>query len=475
MKDLREWLARAEALGELKTLKGVHWDLEIGAITEMVGRQLEKPAILFDEVPGYPPGHRVLVNALGSRNRYAMTVGFPEGLSVIEMVQEWRRRSREMEVLPPRVVDSGPVMENAAFGEEVDLLKFPTPKWHEGDGGRFIGTGDVVVTRDPEGDWINLGTYRLMLHDRNRAGLAIAPGHHGRWHLEGWHAKGKPMPIAVAIGADPLLFLMSFTEVPSGIGEYDLAGGIRGEPVEVIRGPITGLPIPATAEIVIEGFVHPEERFPEGPFGEFTGYYAGGVRPLPVVRVEGLYHRNDPIILGSPPLKPLEAQYVYRQVMRAALFWDTMERAGIPDVTAVWPHVAANFFVVVALKQRYPGHAKQAGRIATQCYAGMATLGRFTVVVDDDIDVTDIDEVLWAMCTRVDPERDIEVLRECVSTGIDPMVPPEGKAVPITSRVIIDATRPYQWRDRFPEVVASSPELKQRVLAQWGEKLKGIV
>ena len=448
--------------------------MEMGTIAELAGRQWEKPAVLFDDIPGYPAGYRVLVNPMGSRGRFASAVGFPPEMSVTEMVQEWRRRSREMKPTPPRLVDSGPVMENAMVGEEVDVLKFPVPRWHEHDGGRFIGTGDMIITKQAEGDWVNFGTYRVMVHDRNHVGLAIEKGHHGRWHMDEWFAKGEPMPMAIAIGMDPLLFLVGASELPWGMGEYEYAGATRGEPVDVVRGPITGLPIPATAEIVLEGFVDPEERRLEGPFGEYIGYYGAGIRSLPVLKVEAVHYRNNPIILGSPPLRPTDSQWYYRQVLKAALLWDALEDAGVPDVAGVWCHSVGNFFQVVSVKQRYPGHAKQAARIACQCFVSLQA-GRFTVVVDDDIDVADLDEVLWAMCTRVDPDRDIEILKDCLSNPLDPMITPERKNNPTLSRVIVDATRPYEWRDRFPEVVASSPELKQQVLGRWGEKLQGIV
>ncbi|HLB28609.1 MAG TPA: UbiD family decarboxylase [Dehalococcoidia bacterium] len=474
MSDLRDWLAKVEAMGELKTLEGVGWDLDIGAITELVARQREKAALLFDKIPGYPSGFRVLVNPLGSRNRFALTVDLPGGLADMEMLQEWRRRSKGAKLLPPRFVDAGPAMENALYGEEVDVLKFPVPKWHERDGGRYVGTGDVIITQDPDTGWVNLGTYRSMVFDRNHVGLYISPTHHGGWHMSKWFAQGKPMPVAIVAGADPLLFFVAMTESPQGVSEYDSAGAICGEPVEVIRGPITGLPIPASAEIVLEGFVDPQERYPEGPFGEYTGYYGGGVRPEPVVRVEAVYYRNNPIILGSPPVKPPERLSYYRSLITGAFLWDALEAVGVPDVTGVWFHVVGSFLGVVAIRQRYPGHAKQAGRIASQCNIG-GDIGRYIVVVDDDIDVADVDEVMWAICTRVDPARDIEALRECTSSPLDPIIPPERKTYPVASRVVIDATRPYEWRERFPEVVASSPELKQQVLGRWGEVLKGMI
>jgi len=475
MSDLRQWLSKAEAMGELAVLRGVNWDLEIGVITELAGRQPGKPAVLFDEIPGYPSGHRVLANSIGSVGRFGMTMGFAPGMSLAEMVREWRRRSKELKLLPPRFADTGPVMENSMVGEEVDVLKLPVPKWHERDGGRYIGTGDAVITKGPNSDWVNLGTYRLMINDRNHLALSIGESHHGHLHMDEWHRRGEPMPVAVALGMDPLLFVIGATELPYGVGEYDYAGGLCGEPVDVVKGPITGLPIPAQAEIVLEGFVDPGVEGPEGPHGEYLGYYASGARVKPTVRVEAVYYRNEPIILGSPPLKPPDyAGLYYIEVLRAACLWDALEAAGVPNVAGVWPHVTRNSFLVVSVKQRYPGHAKQAARVVSMCSAG-ASVGRFTVVVDEDIDVTDLDEVLWAMCTRVDPDRDMELMKECTSAGLDPMVHPDRKKIATMARVIIDATRPYEWRDRFPEVVASSAELKQQVLSRWGEALKGIV
>ncbi|HLB28683.1 MAG TPA: UbiD family decarboxylase, partial [Dehalococcoidia bacterium] len=207
MKDLREWLAAAEAIGELAVLRGIPWDLDIGVITEMASRRNDKPALLFDDIPGYPSGYRVLSNVVGSRGRLALTMGFPTDLSLREMLAEWRRRSRELKLLPPRFVDSGPLMENALFGEEVDLLRLPVPKWHERDGGRYMGTADAVITRGPEGDtraggwprpqaqqaampestWTNLGAYRLMVNDRNHLALSMGLHHHGHLHMDAWH------------------------------------------------------------------------------------------------------------------------------------------------------------------------------------------------------------------------------------------------------------------------------------------------
>jgi len=165
---------------------------------------------------------------------------------------------------------------------------FPTPRWHPLDGGRYIGTGSFDITRDPDDGWVNLGTYRVMVHDARRLGYYISPGKHGRLHRQKYFDRGQPCPVAMVFGSDPLLFLASCTEIPFGVSEYDWVGAIRGEPMQVTRGPGTGLPIPADAEIVVEGHASDQETLTEGPFGEWTGYYASDSRQEPVLTVEAL-------------------------------------------------------------------------------------------------------------------------------------------------------------------------------------------
>lgn len=460
---LRSWLKQAEDLGEIRTIEGADWDLEIGGVADLVTERGSSPAVLFDSIKAYPKGYRVLVNSLGSTRRLGLSLGMPMNLNAMEFVAEWRRRSKALTLIPPSVVRQGPVLENIRRGKEVDLLAFPTPRWFELDGGRYIGTGSVNITHDPEEGWTNLGTARVMIHDKNTVGFYIAPGRHGRIHRDKAFSRGEPFKVAISVGHDPLIFLAGALEVPYGVCEYDFIGGIRGKPVEVVEGPFTGLPIPAAAELVLEGeCVQGEEKI-EGPFGEWTGYYGSSARPEPIVKIHSVMYRNDPIILGYTRK--------WRAPLKAALVWDDLEAAGVPDVRGVWYHEAAGaayLFLVVSIKQRYPGHARQAGLIATQCHAA-AYLGRYTVVVDDDIDATNLDEVLWAVCTRSDPEKDIEVLRRCWSGPLDPIIPRDRKG--FNSRAIIDATRPYEWLDAFPPVSRSSRELRARVLGKWGNRL----
>jgi UbiD family decarboxylase len=243
----------------------------------------------------------------------------------------------------------------------------------------------------------------------------------------------------------------------------------------VIRGAVTGLPIPAHAEIAIEGYAMPDERLPEGPFGEWTGYYASGMRDEPVFRVKALYHRNDPIVLGSPPVKPPSGKVYTQAILRSATLEEDLENAGVPDVKAVWCHEAgaARMFVVISLRQRYAGHARQAAAIALQSRT-IAYLSRWVVVVDEDINPMDLEEVIWAISTRSNPEKDIDILRQTWSGPLDPLISPEDKKRReyFSSKAIIDACRPFPWRNEFPEVCESSPALKEQTLSKWRKSLE---
>ena len=319
--DLREWIVEADKLGELVRANGYSWQEDIGMAAELLQHDAAAPVALFDNIPGYPKGFRVLTNFFGAR-RQNMTLGFSPDLNKIELSEAFLTDFQKIsdKPLPYQVVETGPVMENVIEGDAVDVTRFPTPVWHDRDEGRrYIGTGSFNVTRDPDDGWVNAGTYRVMIHDAKRLGFYISPGKHGRIHRDKYQALNKPMPVCIVIGGDPLTFLMACTEVPYGICEYEIAGAYRGRPQKVVLGKHTGLPYPANAEIVIEGFVQPGNNMPEGPFGEWTGYYGSKMRSEPVLDIKAIYHRNDPIILGCPPQRPPEEQARYRAVMRSAL------------------------------------------------------------------------------------------------------------------------------------------------------------
>ena len=473
--DLRTWLAEAEKMGEVRVVRGASWQEEIGMAADLVMHSDSAPCLVFDEVPGYRKGFRVLVNFFGGR-RKSMTLGFPLHFSKLELSEAFLDHYlRELKTIPHQVVENGPILENVLMGDQVDLTIFPTPLWHEHDGGRYIGTGSFNVTRDPEEDWINLGTYRVMIHDKTSAGFYISPGKHGRIHRDKYQARNEPMPTVIVLGGDPMTFLMACSETPYGVCEYDIAGGLRGRPVKVVRGKVTGLPIPANAEIALEGFVDPHQRRKEGPFGEWTGYYGSDVREEPFLDVKAIYHRNDPILLGCPPLRPPDELARYRAVTRSALLRQEMEKAGVPDVKAAWCHEVgtARMLVGVAITQRYAGHSKQAGHVACQCHVG-AYAGKYVVVVDDDIDVSNLEELVWAMLTRSDPATSIDFIRGAWSTPLDPRLDPEERAKGnfTNSRAIIDACRPFHWRDKFPLVNQLSPAALKKAREKFGYLLE---
>ena len=469
MLDLRFWLDRVDELGQLEKIDGVHWELELSTLAELFNERFAeqgkpRPALLFDRIVGYPEGCRVAANLVSSSGRLSLTMGMDSRLTDFEFIQRWRHRVKEISPIEPEVVQNGALFEKTMFGDDIDLLSFPVPRWHELDGGRYIGTDDLVVTRDPDDDWINVGVYRVMVYGKDRIGLHMSPGKHGRVHRDKYFQAGKPCPVAISFGHHPIYFLVASADAPYGVSEYAYAGGILGQPVKLVRAPLTGLPLPADCEIAIEGEVVPGDTTVEGPFGEWTGYYTSSQNE-PFLRVKAVYYRRDPILCGFPLLRPSSGDNLHHCLIRSAQIWNAMEDAGVPDIKAVWVHPAAGrFLTVVSIKQRYPGHAKQAAMIASQCRAG-AYLGRYVIVVDDDIDITKSDDVIWAMCSRSDPVRSIEILRRCWSGPLDPAIPREEKG--FNSRALIDATRPYEWREKFPVASGHSAELKDKVKKKW--------
>ncbi|MBI2953471.1 MAG: UbiD family decarboxylase [Chloroflexi bacterium] len=472
--DLRGWLAEVDEMGELYRIDGADWNEEIGALSMLNGGKRNAPALLFDNIKGYPSGYRVLSCATATSSRIAHLLGLSKGLTDLELVAELRKKlptwRAEADKFPPKDVQSGPVFENVHSGNDVDLLEFPAPKWHEDDGGRYLGTAHATITRDPDSGDVNLGLYRMMLHDRDKVALFARPGTHGNLHVEKWHARGKPCPIAVSLGHHPLLSRMASTSVQN---EYNFGGAIRGEPIEVIREEITGLPVPASSEIVLAGWIYPGETKMEGPFGEWLGYYAAEAAPAPFMKVERVYHRNNPVLLGAPPARPRSESTHYRVLMGSAILHSWLEESGVPDVKSVWMSEAGvRMMIIVSIKQRYAGHAKQVGMLVAGSRHGDSgsNMTKYVIVVDDDIDPSNIQDVMWALCTRTDPEQDIDVIRRTWSSSLDPMIPRPANGF-FNSRAIIDACKPFEWMEKFPKEIAISPELAAKVKERWSDLL----
>jgi UbiD family decarboxylase len=470
-KDLRNWLSAVEAIGELKTIKGAEPKEEIGGIVDLYQRRMGNPAVMFDEVPGFAKGHRVLANILTSVPRINVALGLPAHGSEMDLIRWWRDYMRDAPTFKPTEVNGGPLLDNVLEGKTVDLNKIPTPIWHEHDGGHFIGTACMVVMKDPDSGWINYGAYRVQVHGPDVATVMMSPGKHGRIIMTRYHERGQPCPVAVVVGMHPALFMLAGLEIPYGKSEFEAAGGLLGEPVEVLTMPRTGLPVPANAEIAFEGFIHPNDEIQEGPLGEWTGYYAGGSRPEPAIRITTMMYRNDPILLGAIPAVPPNDNTFYLGTYRCGAVWNQLEAAGVPEIKGVWTHEAggSRFWLTVAIKQLYGGHAKQAGFVASHCHAG-AYCNRWTIVVDDDIDPTNINDVIWAMSTRCDPREDVDIVDGGWSSALDPMCY-DGDTDRRNSRVVINACKPFRRRHTFPIVARSSKALDERIRAKWAKDL----
>ena len=473
--DFRAWIEKIKSIGQLREVENADLHLELGAITEINAKR-RGPALLFGGFRGHPPGFRVLTGSMLNARTLGLTMGIEEKLDTMTLTnrigEQLQTISSEAANFPIEYVDDGPVMENKIAADALDLNIFPAPVWHELDGGAYIGTGCLHIQREPETGWVNVGAYRVQRQSKNTVGTFISPGHHGNIIRQKYWDKNEPCPVVIVFGSHPLFLVMGGLEVPAGVDEFTWIGAIAGQRVPVIRGPITGLPIPADAEIAIEGFVSKGDVQDEGPFGEFTGYYAGGKHPETLVRVKALYYRNDPIILGATPCRPLHDYSYFSSVLRSALLKESLRRAGIPGVKGVWISEAgaSRMWVVTSIEQKYAGHATQAATMAVQCHAG-ALMNRYSIVVDDDIDPSNSDDVIWAMSTRSDPATDIDILRQCWSNPLDPMISPSEKDRKRlwNSRAIINACRPWdrvQAKD-FPPVAEATPALLEATKKKW--------
>ncbi len=470
-KDLRGFIKQVDELGALRRVNGADPKFELGGITEVAAGTPECPALLFDRIKGYPKGFRVFTNATTTPQRAALALGLDPSLKPLDALKAWMKRRQTLAPHQPVEVASAPFLANSTRGRNVDLSKLPAPHWHRKDGGPFIGSGSIVIMRDPDSGWINASIYRVQVHGRNRVTIQFDhPGRHGAIIAKKYWDKGRNCPVAVVNGEDPALFIAGFEYLPDGQSEYDFAGSIKGTAIEVLNGPLTGLPLPAQAESILEGELLPTSKLtlPEGPFGEFTGYYAADARPCPVMQVSAIHHRDDPILLGSPPMKP--PRFHFGLPFRAASIWSNLEMAGVTDVVGVWQHVA-QLMTVVALKQRYAGHAKRAALITS----ANSYMGRLVVVVDDDVDPSDLADVMWAITTRCEPSEQIDIVRNAWSSALDPRIPDEAKRAGITShsKAIIEAVRPFGWKDKYPPTSALTSGEAREIEAKWSGAITG--
>ena len=257
--DLRAFIDFLRQEDRLKSISAADWNLELGGLTELVWRKKGEdcPALLFDNIKGYPSGYRVMTLGVASTYHYMAAMNLQPTADRRTAVRALKELVAP-EAVTPREVSTGPILENNITGADLDVTMFPAPKFKEDEGGRYIGTGNLVFTRDATTGELNMGTYRVQVHGPDKVTVSVAPGHHGGVHIDSYLSQGQPAPILISLGQAPDLFLSSIEEFPYGVNELEMVGGRRGEPVEIIKGETTGLPMPASAEIVLEGHMYPD-------------------------------------------------------------------------------------------------------------------------------------------------------------------------------------------------------------------------
>jgi 4-hydroxy-3-polyprenylbenzoate decarboxylase len=464
--DLRDFLFACERHSLLHRVKTeVDWNLELSHLATLNENQAG-PALLFERVKGHS-GIPVLTSAFTTSQRMALCLEQDPKLSLVQLSRWWMDRLSSG-VIPPQIVDNVPVSQNVLVGDSVDLMRFPAPRFYPEDGGRYLGTAHYLICKDPDTGWTNLGTYRMQLQDRNSVSVMIARGKDAELIYRKYAQRNERMPVAVVIGSDPLHFLVSSTYVGPGVNEYDIIGALRQRPVQVFQSDLTGLLLPAKAEIILEGHLHLDDLRPEGPLGEFTGYYSSakditGSSVAPTIRVQRILHRENPIFWASTVGKPINDCHMIQSINRSAMLWHELETRKIPGIKSVYvfPETCGWFWAAISLRQLYPGHANQVGLTAIAHY-GL----KGVILVDDDIPVDDWNALWWALSVRFDPRRSIQIIDRGRASALDPSLPVENRSH--MSKVILDACTPFEWNEK-PREVRMDPVVVQRILDRWKE------
>ncbi len=479
-KDLREWIDTLERENELARIKAkVDWDSEIGGIVQK-NFDTKGPALLFENIKDHENtfSRRLFTASLSGYSRIALMMGLPKDTHPNELVSEYMKRVQNP--IKPVMVKTGAVKENIKKGGDVDITGFPAPKWHDKDGGRFIGTCDGVVTKDPETGWINVGLYRRQVHDRNHTGILVAHGSHIWRHWRKYKKLGKKtMPMAVINGWDPVLPMTACSFQPPGVDEYDIMGALRQQPVELVMCETLDIPVPANCEFVLEGEISMDyDTFKyEGPFGEYTGYYSRGGSDVPVFTINCMTHRNDPILQGTMEGVPINEDHYMESINHSGIIWNEMNKqmVGISGVN-VHPSTGwANIFVQIT--QPYAGQVFQAASLIWGIDSS-SYVGKNVIVVDDDIDIFDLDKVMWAIAYRVDPPRDIHMFPGWLGAA-DVAVHPKdriGRVHFLGTHLLIDATKwlgypkHEEWMgERFAPVCLPDEKTVELVNKRWKE------
>ncbi|MCX7097608.1 MAG: 4-hydroxy-3-polyprenylbenzoate decarboxylase [Methylococcales bacterium] len=481
-RDLRDFIKQLEQQGELKRVTiAVDPYLEM---TEICDRTLKQkgPALLFENPTGY--NIPVLANLFGTPRRVAMGMGaesitelrgIGELLATLKepeppkgMKDAWEKFPVYKQVLnmAPKLVSSPPCQEVVRVGDEVDLSVFPIQTCWPEDAAPLI-TWPLVITKGPNKQRQNLGIYRQQVIGKNKVIMRWLAHRGGALDFREWQQAhpGQPFPVAVALGADPATILAAVTPVPDTLSEYAFAGLLRGSKTEVATCLSHDLQVPASAEIVLEGFIYPGETAAEGPFGDHTGYY-NEVDEFPVFTIERITQRMAPIyhstFTGRPPDEPAVLGVALNEVFIPIL------QKQFPEIIDFYlpPEGCSYRMAVISMNKQYPGHAKRV-MLGTWSYLRQFMYTKFVIVVDGDVDVRNWEDVIWAITTRMDPARDLTILENTPIDYLDFASPVSG----LGSKVGFDATNkwPGETTREWGKPIVMSPEVIKRVDAMWGD------
>jgi len=481
-KDLRDFIKQLEAKGELvRVSHEVDPNLEM---TEICDRTLRAagPAILFENPKGFDTP--VLANLFGTPGRVAMGMG-EESVEALREVGEllaflkepeppkglkdaWEKLPVFKQVLnmAPKVVNKADCQKVVLEGDEVDLSKLPIQTCWPGDAAPLI-TWALVVTKGPNKERQNLGIYRQQVIAKNKVIMRWLAHRGGALDYKDWQTKhpGEPFPVAVALGADPATILAAVTPVPDSLSEYGFAGLLRGDKTEVVKCIGSDLQVPASAEYVLEGYLMPGDEADEGPFGDHTGYY-NEVDRFPVFTIERITHRKDPIYhstyTGRPPDEPAILGLALNEVFVPIL------KKQFPEIVDFYlpPEGCSYRMAVVSMKKQYPGHAKRI-MLGVWSFLRQFMYTKFVIVTDDDVNVRDWNDVIWAMTTRMDPARDTTIIENTPIDYLDFASPVSG----LGSKMGMDATNKWQGEtDReWGKPIVMDESIKQRVDEIWDD------
>jgi 4-hydroxybenzoate decarboxylase len=467
--DLRSFLSVLDAQGQLlRVTEQVSCEPDLGAAATAAGRIGDSaPALYFDNVTGFTSA-RIALNVHGSWRNHALALGLPADTPVLEQVEEFSRRWDAFPVAPERREDA-PWRENTLTGPDVDIFRIlPLFRLNDGDGGFFLDKA-AVVSRDPDDPGHfgkqNVGIYRIQVIGQDQLAIQPVPMHDVAKHLTAAESRGEDLPIAISLGNEPIISIVAGMPMAYDQSEYEMAGALRGAPAPIATAPLTGFDVPWGSEVVIEGVIECGKRQIEGPFGEFTGHYSGG-RRMPVIRVERISYRTDPVFESLYLGKPwTELDYLVGPNTCVPLLKQL--RADFPEVRSVNAMYTHGLAVIISTAKRYGGFAKAVGMRAMTTPHGLGYVSQ-VIVVDEDVDPFDLPQVMWAISTKVNPADDVVIIPNLSVMALAPAASPTG----ITSKMIIDATTPVapDRRGHFDTPVQDMPETER-----WTERLRTLI